>query len=103
MQTTTRIIELREALKTWNLGKTSFYSRINPHSANFDPECPRPFPLGDGANAKRAFEAADVERYLEVIVQRGRARAQASAAAAREVAAQLVAARKQRRAANAGE
>lgn len=97
------IIELREALEVWRISRTSFYGRINADAPNFDPECPRPFPLGDGPNSKRAFTAADVQSYLDVIVQRGRAKAEQSAAEARERAKVLVTARTARRTARTGE
>jgi hypothetical protein len=99
--TVSALIELNSALPAWGIGRTNFYARINPTSPAFDPECPTGAQVSDAANAKRFFTAAEVADYQRILLDRARARAAERTAASAEVAAQLVTARKQRRAAHA--
>lgn len=97
--TVAALIELNAALPAWGIGRTSYYARINPASAIFDPACPVGLQLSDAANARRYFTAEEVAEYQRALLDRARARAAERTAASAEVAAQLVTARKQRRAA----
>lgn len=97
------LVELNSALPSWGIGRTNFYARINPASPTFDPACPTGLQLSDAANAKRFFTAEEVADYQRTLLDRARARAAERSAASAAVASSLVTARKQRRAANAGE
>ncbi len=97
------LIELNAALPAWGIGRTNFYARINRASPAFDPDCPTGAQLSDAANAKRFFTAAEVADYQRILLDRARARAAERTAASTEIAANLVTARRARRAANAGE
>lgn len=97
------LIELNAALPAWGIGRTSYYARTNPASPTFDSACPTGLQLSDAANAKRFFTQEEIAEYQRVLLDRARARAAERSAASAEVAAQLVTARRARRAANAGE
>lgn len=97
--TVAALIELNAALPAWGVGRTSYYARINPASPTFDSACPVGLQLSDAANAKRYFTTDEVADYQRILLDRARARAAERSAASAEVAAQLVTARKQRRAA----
>lgn len=97
------LIELNAALPAWGVGRTSYYARINAASPTFDPACPTGLQLSDAANAKRYFTSEEVAEYQRILLDRARARAAERTAASAEVAANLVTARRARRAANAGE
>lgn len=97
------LIELNAALPAWGVGRTSYYARINPASPTFDSACPVGLQLSDAANAKRYFTTDEVADYQRTLLDRARARAAERSAASAAVASSLVSARKQRRAANAGE
>ena len=97
------LIELNAALPAWGIGRTNFYARINRASAAFDPDCPTGAQLSDAANARRYFTAEEVAEYQRAVLDRARARAAERTAASAEVAANLVSARRARRAANAAE
>lgn len=101
--TVAALIELNSALPAWGIGRTNFYARINPASPAFDPDCPTGLQLSDAPNAKRYFTTDEVADYQRVLLDRARARAAERSAASAAVASSLVTARKQRRAANAGE
>lgn len=101
--TVAALIELNSALPAWGIGRTSYYARINAASPTFDPACPTGLQLSDAANAKRYFTAEEVAEYQRALLDRARARAAERTAASAEVAANLVTARRARRAANAGE
>ena len=93
------LIELNAALPAWGVGRTSYYARINPASAIFDPACPTGLQLSDAANAKRYFTTDEVADYQRVLLDRARARAAERSAASAAVASSLVTARRARRAA----
>lgn len=93
------LVELNSALPSWGIGRTSYYARINPASPTFDSACPVGLQLSDAANAKRYFTAEEVAAYQHVLLDRARARAAERTAASAEVAANLVTARRARRAA----
>ncbi len=101
--TVAALIELNAALPAWGIGRTSYYARINAASPTFDTACPTGLQLSDAANARRYFTAEEVADYQRVLLDRARARAAERSAASAAVASSLVTARKQRRAANAGE
>lgn len=93
------LIELNAALPAWGVGRTSYYARINPASPTFDSACPTGLQLSDAANAKRYFTSEEVAEYQRILLDRARARAAERTAASAEVAANLVTARRARRAA----
>ena len=97
--TVAALIELNAALPAWGVGRTSYYARINPASAIFDPACPTGLQLSDAPNAKRFFTQEEIAEYQRVLLDRARARAAERSAASAEIAANLVTARRARRAA----
>lgn len=99
--TVAALIELNAALPAWGVGRTSYYARINPASTAFDPDCPTGLQLSDAPNAKRFFTQEEIAEYQRVLLDRARARAAERSAASAEVAANLVTARRARRAARA--
>ena len=93
------LVELNSALPAWGVGRTSYYSRINPASPTFDQACPVGLQLSDAPNAKRFFTQEEIAEYQRVLLDRARARAAERSAASAAVASSLVTARRARRAA----
>ena len=99
MHNSNTIVLLATALGEWHMGKTNYYSKINPCSRDYDPDLPVAFPLGGAANSPRAFTREDVDGYTEILIRRGKEAVAREAAEAAKVRAHLmVAARRARRA-----
>jgi len=98
------LIPLRDGLARLLRSKSTYYSAINPTSANYDPDLPRTIAMGSAPNAPRAFVECELQSYIEKLVARARnAEGQAAQAQAAQAHAQkLVTARRTRRAASEG-
>lgn len=98
---TNSIVLLALALLEWHMGKTAYYSKINPDSPHYDPHLPKAFRLGSAPNSPRAFTRAEVDDYTQILIQRGKeAMSRDLALAATERAHHMVAARRKRQASN---
>ena len=64
----TRLIRLPEVLSRTAMSKSRFYQATNPKHPKYDERAPRPVRMGSTV----AFVEAEVEEWLQVLVQRGR-------------------------------
>lgn len=62
-----RAIRLREVLNMLAISKSTLYARLNPTSASYDPEMPKPFKVGSPKNdrAPSAWWDGEILEYLE--------------------------------------
>ena len=64
----TRLIRLPEVLSRAAMSKSRFYQTINPKHPKYDERAPHPVRMGSTV----AFVEAEVEEWLQTLVQRGR-------------------------------
>jgi hypothetical protein len=94
------LISFLDGLRRLHVGKTKYYTLTTPSSPSFDPDVPGTIPVGTAPNSPRVFVEAELDDYINKLIDRARSdsagqarQSQASAALARK----MVAARQSRR------
>lgn len=67
-----RIIRRGQLIAKIGLSKSSIYARLDRKSPNYDPDFPRPVPLGNGKNPPIGWIEQEVDEYIARQIARSR-------------------------------